>query len=397
MKNIKVLYLTISFDKNGNNLYNDLVNELLENNHNVTVVRSSNEGEIQTDDTIGNSKLSIINVKTSNIFSNNIIGKGLSTIMIGHLFKKSVKNLLLNEKFDLLIYATPPITFNNVVKFCKKKFGCKTFLMLKDIFPQNAVDLGMFRKNGIVYGYFRKKEKSLYMLSDYIGCMSNGNIEYLKNNNEYININKVGLFPNSIKIRNLNCENIGGSNYIQFIFGGNLGRPQNIKGLLEIIDGLKDYKKAKFVICGNGTEVGLIKDYIKLEYSSKNVLYYDKLPKQEYDKILNKSDIGLISLDPRFTIPNIPSKLQNYMMLKKPILAIVDRNTDIPSIIEDAHCGWAVCSEDISGAIEKIKEICELRTDYKEMGRQGFSYLLNHYNIEDNVKIIERFMEEKYE
>jgi aspartate 1-decarboxylase len=54
--------------------------------------------------------------------------------------------------------------------------------MLKDIFPQNAVDLGMIKTTGIkslLYKYFRRKEKGLYFISDRIGCMSQANVDYV--------------------------------------------------------------------------------------------------------------------------------------------------------------------------------------------------------------------------
>ena len=62
-------------------------------------------------------------------------------------------------KFDLILYSTPPITFNKVICTLKKRWQAKTYLMLKDIFPQNAVDLELFSKNSIVYKLFRKKRK----------------------------------------------------------------------------------------------------------------------------------------------------------------------------------------------------------------------------------------------
>lgn len=93
-----------------------------------------------------------------------------------------------------------PITLNLPVQYSKKKFNAKTYLMLKDIFPQNAVDLQMFKKSSLIYKYFRHKEKQLYNLSDKIGCMSQGNIDYLLRHNKFISKDKVEIFYNSIHI-----------------------------------------------------------------------------------------------------------------------------------------------------------------------------------------------------
>ena len=74
------------------------------------------------------------------------------------------------------------------------------YLLLKDIFPQNAVDLGMFSKGGLLYRMFRKKEERLYQLSDYIGCMSPANVDYILRHNREVDIHRVEVCPNSIEL-----------------------------------------------------------------------------------------------------------------------------------------------------------------------------------------------------
>ena len=62
------------------------------------------------------------------------------------------------------MYSTPPITFCRAVDYVKKRDNAQTYLLLKDIFPQNAVDIGMMSKQGIkgiLYKFFREKEKRL--------------------------------------------------------------------------------------------------------------------------------------------------------------------------------------------------------------------------------------------
>ena len=99
-------------------------------------------------------------------------------------------NYFADIKFDLILYSTPPITFYKAIEYVKKRDGAKTYLLLKDIFPQNAVDLGMMSKTGLkglIYKYFRKKEKKLYAISDKIGCMSQANVDYvLKHNHQQL-------------------------------------------------------------------------------------------------------------------------------------------------------------------------------------------------------------------
>ena len=133
-----------------------------------------------------------------------MIEKGIGQLLVETQFKRAVKYYLKDVKFDLIVYTTPPVTFSKVIKYLKSlNPTAKTYLLLKDIFPQNAVDLGMMSKTGIksfLYHFFRKKEKKLYALSDYIGCMSPANVRYVIEHNKEVNPDKVEEAPNSYEV-----------------------------------------------------------------------------------------------------------------------------------------------------------------------------------------------------
>ena len=384
---MNVLFLSISYKGNSDGIYTDLVKALTERGHNVTVVTSAISKNSE------DHNLRLIGIGGDNKTSN-LIQKGLNTLFIGNKFKKNIKKYLKNNQFDIVIYATPPITLNTAVNFCKKQFNAITYLMLKDIFPQNAVDLNMFGKNSPLYYYFRHQERRIYAISDYIGCMSQGNVDYLLKNNPEINPSKVELFFNSIQIKKSLNEKMFSNSPVKFLFGGNLGRPQNIEGLLKIVKKLDSYDKAQFIIVGKGTEKDKILKYLEGN-SSRNLKYYDFLPSDEYEAILHDADVGIISLDPRFTIPNIPSKLPVYMNYKKPILALTDINTDLKSIIESCDCGWWLDARDEDGIISEILDICEHPEMITVKGNNGFNYLIQNYDVNLNIEILEEKVKEK--
>lgn len=384
MKNI--LFLSISYNENKDDIYCDLVKELVSRGHSITVVSAATFSKIINDN------YRIIGFKDEMTGNINLIRKGINTLLIGSKFNRVIGKYLLDDNFDLLLYATPPITLNSTVKYCKKKYNIKSYLMLKDIFPQNAVDLYMIKKYNPIYWYFRYQEKELYKISDFIGCMSQGNIDYVIKHNPFINMNKIGIFYNAISINHNIPTKRQENNETVFIFGGNLGKPQNISGLLTIISSLESYKCAKFIITGSGSVDYRIREFIKQKKPS-NLKYYSYMPKDEYEELLQKADVGLISLDPRFTIPNIPSKLITYMNMKKSILAITDVNTDLKNIITESKCGWWCNANEIENAVEIIKYICENKNEQQVKGTNGYEYLCKHYDVSINVKQLEDFME----
>lgn len=388
---MKILYMTISYTPEANGLYQNLVDSLNRRNHEITIVRSQYDIENTIYEDISD-QLHILTVKTGNPFENNLVKKGMNQILLAPYFKNAIKKYLSHDKYDLILYATPPITLANVVKFCKKRYNAKTFLMLKDIFPQNAVDLGMMREKSIIYRYFKHQESLYYTYSDYIGCMSQGNKEYLLKHNPEISNEKVGIFPNSITVDETDGT-IFNKHKTVIMFGGSLGKPQNIKGLLCIIEKLKEYDKAEFVIIGSGTEQKRILEFVE-KYDGHNFVYKNFMPQKEYEKILCNADVGLISLDPRFTIPNIPSRFQTYLKLKKPVLAITDVNTDIKDMIIVNECGWWCDATNIDSIIDTIKEICENKERQILKGENGRRYLEKEFDVEQNVDILEKFIGE---
>ena len=393
---MNILYLTISnLNLKERGLYQDLINGLKEKGHNITLVMANEARVLKKTIFLREDNIDVLRIKVGNLFGVNFIKKGINNILIEKKFKKGIKSYLKDKKFDLILYATPPVTFANVIEYLKKQHNCKTYLMLKDIFPQNAVDIGLFKDKGIIHKFFRKKEKKLYKLSDFIGCMSKKNIEYLLKNNKEINEKKVELFPNTINISNLE-ENIPlgyrkkygiKDDCILYVFGGNLGKPQGLSFLMKGIKSIENYDKAYFFIVGDGSEKEEVKNFAN---KTKNITFIDVLPKEEYESLIKECDVGLLSLDYRFTIPNYPSRTLSYMDKGMPILACTDKNTDIKDLIEkEAKCGKWCYSNDIDSFKECIEYFYINKEHLKDIGLNGRIFLEENFNVKKSISILE--------
>ena len=342
--------------------------------------------------------IQVLRVKTGNIKKAGLIEKGLSTLLVEPQFKRAVKEYFADIRFDLVIYTTPPITFANVVKFIKKRDGAVSYLMLKDIFPQNAVDIGIMSKRGwkgLIYHFFREKEKRLYRVSDYIGCMSPANMEYVTAHNSYINPNRVEECPNSAIVKNMDMdegvrESIRKkyaipSDKTVFVYGGNLGKPQEISFLIECLKSQRDNEKVFFLIVGDGTEYGRLEAFVA-GYQQDNVVLMKNLPKEDYDILTAACDVGMIFLDHRFTIPNFPSRLLGYMQAKLPVLACTDKNTDIGKVVVEGGFGWWCESNDVGEFGRVVERV--LNTELESMKEKAFLYLKEHYSVDYVYRVI---------
>lgn len=404
---MNILFLSLlDFDSiDERNIYADLLREFYKNGHHIYIISPIERRRRQNTYLIETEKAIILKLKIGNIQKTNIIEKGIATLTIESKFIKGIKKYFSNVKFDLILYSTPPITFCNAIKYVKKRDNAKTYLMLKDIFPQNAVDLEMLSKKGIkglIYKYFRRKEKNIYSLSDTIGCMSQANVDYVVKHNPEVDLSKVEICPNSIevidksvsediRIEIRNKYSIPLDKTI-FVYGGNLGKPQGVPFLIECLKSQKDNEKVFFLIVGDGTEYCKLEDFVK-EYNPKNVKLMKRLPKEDYDMLVAACDVGLIFLDYRFTIPNFPSRLLSYMQAKIPVLACTDSNTDIGKVIIDGGFGWWCESNDIDKFKDTINAILITRTDV--FLNKEYSYLKKYYSSYFCYKILMKRIKER--
>ncbi len=386
---MKILFLTLieinSIEERG--IYQDLLRKFVAEGHEVVIVSPiERRRKIATNLRVVGS-VKILQVKTFNIQKTNSIEKGIGTLAIEYQYLNAIKKHLSFDKFDLILYSTPPITFYKIINFVKKRDNAFAYLLLKDIFPQNAVDMKMIAEGGLLHKMFSKKEKKLYKISDFIGCMSQANVEFVLKHNSDINVLKVEVNPNSIEPRFID--------YLQeekdeikrkynlpidkkiVIYGGNLGKPQGLSFLLETIK-KNENVDVFFLIVGNGTEFSSIQKWFNNE-QPRNAKLIQSLPKTDYDMLLAACDIGLIFLHKDFRIPNFPSRLLSYLEMKMPVIAATDLNSDIGSVIEEAECGFWVRTGDIQKMNDNINQ-CLLMID--QMGENSKKLLLEKYIVD---------------
>lgn len=342
--------------------------------------------------------ITLLKIKTLNIQKTNLIEKGISTLLIEHQYLYGIKKLITGVQFDLVLYSTPPITFTKVIRYIKLRDKAVSYLLLKDIFPQNAVDLGMIKKGGLIHRYFRHKEKMLYRVSDFIGCMSPANVDYIIKYNpevdtKIIEVNPNSIEPDSTSIEHDNIVSVRKQygiplNTTTFIFGGNLGKPQGINFLLDVLYYNKKRHDIFFVIAGSGTEFSKVLSWFNTN-NPRNAKLLAGMPNKEYNKLIQSCDVGMIFLDRRFTIPNFPSRLLSFLENKMPVIAATDPNTDLGKIMEENKFGLWSENGNLKGFTQNI-DILKQPIVRSTMGGNGYNYLLKNYTVTHSYSTILR-------
>jgi glycosyltransferase involved in cell wall biosynthesis len=399
---MNVLFLSVmdmvSIDES--NIYTDLIREFVNRGHHVDIVSPIEKRSNTSDTDIHGEGYDIYKPHIGNITNTGFAEKGVSILKYRNQIIECIKDKIRNKTIDLFLVAVPPVTVDKVVAYVKKQYGCKVYLLLKDIWPASMFDLkttgGPIVKKAVCT-VFRVWEKHLYNLSDSIGCLSQGNVEYILKNNRYLAQKKVHVNPNSIiphDIKPLSAEEQKSTrekygvpvDKIAFIYGGTLGVGQNVAHIVECLKACQDLN-CHFVISGRGVQYNLLEQY-RNEYKPDNLTLINGLPKAEYDKLMQSCDVGMVFLRYTAQTPNIPSRILTYMDYSLPILSCTDPTSDLNQIIEAGRFGWGCLSNDP----DKFRECVEtvLDSDIEPYKRASNLFLREHYGASESYSIILR-------
>ena len=435
---MNIAFLTLSNINNINDrgIYSDLFRKFRDEGHEVYIVKPFERRTGRKTELFESDGVHILRVQTLNIQKTNIIEKGFGTVLLEGQYKRAIQRYLGKVRFDLILFSTPPITLVGAIKYLKRlNPQALTYLLLKDIFPQNAVDIAMMKEGGLLHRYFRHKEVQLYKASDYIGCMSPANVEFVKRHNPYINPDTVEVAPNSVELTSQRVSESTSQRASEsasprvaesasprvsesasqrafestspqdkestgvlskyglpadrpiLIYGGNLGKPQGIPFLMQCLEANKCRTDCHFVVVGTGTEFGRLKEWYD-NARPQNMTLMAGLPKEDYDLLVRSCDAGLIFLDHRFLIPNFPSRLLSYLENRMPVIVATDPNCDMGPIAQANGFGYWCESNSVEAFTECVDKL--LSSDIKAMGERGYRFLCDNYLVEHTYNAIMR-------
>jgi glycosyltransferase involved in cell wall biosynthesis len=384
---MKVLFLMFAFpDMNKSfNMYTALVDMFNQNGHEVTVVAPSNS-ESETGICIEYG-VEVLRVKTLYIKNVSNIKKGIANILIPYQYEKALKYFYNNRTFDLIILPTPPITLGTLAAKLKKKHNAKVYLILRDIFPQNAVDLDFMKKNSPIHQFFRHKETKLYACADKIGCMSQANIDYIVKM-ESVDEKKLHILKNwqylnlepEIDVKSI-TDKYNISDKFVIIFGGNMGKPQQLENVIELAIHCNNHHDIVFMLIGEGVMMEKIKVIAK-QKNINNIRFHESIPKMEYQSLLKAAQVGLISLHQNFTIPNIPSKALDYWNVGLPILGSIDKATDFGALLDATQSGLWTLAGNHQVLYEKLMQLYRGKELRRQMSKNGKDYFIKNLTPE---------------
>jgi glycosyltransferase involved in cell wall biosynthesis len=257
---------------------------------------------------------------------------------------------LVNFKWDGIVWYSPSIFFGPLVKKIKKKSTCRAYLIVRDIFPQWLVDLGLINRFGLPYLIFNRVAEFQYSIADIIGVQTEGNLKYfdkwIKKYNRNVNVLQNWLDKSSKKKCQIKLDKTILSGRKIFIYAGNMGVAQDAGIILKVAKSLSFRKDIGFLLVGRGSEVLKLKQLAK-NLKLKNLIFFNEIDPDEIPDLYSKCHVGLVILNSKHKSHNIPGKFLTYIRSGLPVLAVINQKNDLAEIIRKEKVGLVCESNNV--------------------------------------------------
>jgi glycosyltransferase involved in cell wall biosynthesis len=321
----------------------------------------------------------VIYIRVPFLKSSKNITRAVAEILMPFLMISTIKRQdLFNFHTDGVVWYSPSIFHGKLVKYLNKKKAAKNYLIIRDIFPEWALDLKVMKKN-IIYYFFRLVANYQYSQADVIGVQSPGNLKYFKSNPAASN-SDIEVLDNWLldEIKNKKCSISIDNSILKgrkiFVYAGNMGIAQGMDILIDLAISLNHNTNIGFVFVGRGASMKAMQKKSK-KFDLSNILFYDEIDPNEIPSLYDQCSVGLISLDLRHQSHNIPGKFLSYMQSGLPVLASVNPGNDLINIVNTKKVGFILSdgsSLNLSNNANKLVAILDEENDLKYNCKEVF-------------------------
>jgi len=268
-----------------------------------------------------------------------------------------------NNRFDAIVWYSPSIFISFFAKHLSNQSACKSYLILRDIFPKWSVDIGLLSKRNPLYFFLKFIENAQYNYAYRIGIQSQGDLEYFETYKKNI-LNKVEVLNNwRCAPEEKSCDILLSDSPLKnrkiFIYSGNIGLAQDIPLFLKAVKSIQHKKDIGFVLIGDGTELSFAKEYI-IKNNLSNIIILPQIPHEQLPGLYKQCHFGLILLDCNLKTHNIPGKFLSYLHAGLPVLASLNKGNDLEKIIDEYKLGSYSYDGNFNTLAMKMLELVEM-------------------------------------
>jgi glycosyltransferase involved in cell wall biosynthesis len=286
------------------------------------------------------------------------------------------------KQFDTVIWYSPSIFLGPMVRWIKGRSDCKSYLILRDIFPQWAADMGLIGR-GPLFRFLDSIARYQYRSATVIGVQSPGNIAFFddgsRSSNYRIEVlhNWLAGAPEHDCSIDVQRTKLAGRKI--FVYAGNMGVAQQMEKLLDLAIAVRNRDDVGFLFVGRGSETQRLRD-IALQNGLGNVHFEDEIDPDEISALYRQCHVGMICLDPRHRTHNIPGKFLSYLKSGLPVLASINSGNDLQSLVEQHGVG-RVSTDPVGGDLpDLVADLIANEIEDPQMGERCIALAENIFS-----------------
>lgn len=265
------------------------------------------------------------------------------------------KSPLANVRWDGVVWYSPTIFLGPLANALKKASACRSYLIIRDIFPEWAVDMGLLSR-GLAYRFFKAVERYQYSVADVIGVQTSANLPYFEHWAQQDG-RRVEVLQNWLA----DAPDVGSSISVAdgplvgrtvFVYAGNMGVAQGMDVLIDLAERLRGRRDIGFLFVGRGSDAQRLRAGAQAR-GLDNVVFHDEIEPVEIPGLYSQCHVGIVALDPRHKTHNIPGKFLSYMQAGLPVLASINPGNDLAGLIQQEGVG-RVCTDHSVDTLQRL-------------------------------------------
>jgi glycosyltransferase involved in cell wall biosynthesis len=274
---------------------------------------------------------------------------------------------------DVVVALTDPPPVGLIGALTAKARRIPFVLVVKDLFPEVAVQLGALRSPSAIAG-LRAARGLLLRASDRVISIGRDMDRRLldlgvpRDRIETIHDWSDGRVVHPLDRPSLLRTRYGWQDRFVVMHSGNVGLSQDLETVIEAADLLRHEPDVVFAIVGEGASKASLQTAV-LERGLGNVEFLPFQDREDLSESLGAADVHLVGLQRGLAGAIVPSKVYGILAAGKPYLAAVEAGTEPALIAEEAGCGLRVEPGDASALADGVVAMRE--ADLTTMGKRG--------------------------
>lgn len=320
-------------------------------------------------------------------------------------FFRAIKATYMVGDMDYVFAISQPPILGGLLGVCGKKIKRAKFIYnIQDFNPEQVMAVN-YCKNKLVINLMMALDKYSCKKSDLIITVGRDLVETVNKRFRGEKVPKTVMINNWIDEKEIYPLSADHSKVVEFkqkydlvnkfvfMYSGNIGLYYDLENIFKVIEKIKpgtktnDGKEVAFAFVGAGSVLEKLKKY-KEEHHMDNVVFIPYQDKADLVYSLNAADVHWCVNAKGIKGVSCPSKAYGIMAAGKPILGVLEDNSEIRCILEETHSGlWSEPEEYLE--IEKnIKWFINNADsdDVENMGVISRSYLLNKLTKSESIK-----------